>query len=163
MYSTTASERDRAGDPCGPGLSRDHSGASRDRSESARLGIGSEESTVAVQKARSGDPSTSRMAAARLEMADMFDGVLSERWAQDDNSASNVAIAERWLDVTEKAVRKWRKAEHAHDKPIPMAAQLVLPESVAVDLVTAIVMRRGRAFALAVFGKLSATLFGGSK
>ncbi len=103
------------------------------------------------------------MVRARRDMAATLDAVLRARWEGGDDSVSNVALAERHLGVSEKAIRRWRSPEHSNDKPVPMAALHALPDSVAADLIVAIVVGRGRAFATEVFGRLSASLFGGRK
>lgn len=85
----------------------------------------------------------SPLAAGRVQAATTLDAVLRARWDEGDDSVSNVALAERFLGVTEKAVRKWRDPAHAHDKPVPLAALFAFPDAVVDDLVQALMEARG--------------------
>lgn len=90
-----------------------------------------------AQSPRAADLS-SPLAEARATCAGELDALLEERWVAGDDSVSNRAIAERHLRCDEKTVRRWRDG----GKPIPLAALLILPESVAIELVQRVLQRR---------------------
>lgn len=89
-----------------------------------------------------GPQSKKRLARARVEVAEMVDETIEERW-EDRSRAdhllySNRVLAEHLFDVDEKTVRQWRDA----DKPMPMAALLCMPSDFGEDLVEKILSAR---------------------
>ena len=68
-------------------------------------------------------PSMRPMAVGLRLVGDIFNDVLKERWLRGDLAASNVALAERFLDVSEKRIREWRTSERS----IPSGVWAVLP------------------------------------
>lgn len=81
-------------------------------------------------------PSQRPLAVGRRMIADLFDAVLRERWLRNDLSASNVALAERYLGISEKVVRQWRE-DSSEGRSMPTGALMVMP----LDLVEEFVER----------------------
>lgn len=76
---------------------------------------------------------------ARRVAADLFHGVLTERWERGDDSVSNRVLADRYLEVDEKLVRQYRDGR----KHVPLAALVVLPVPVVRDIVDRLMTLRG--------------------
>lgn len=87
--------------------------------------------------------SENALSVARETVATKFDDILEERWRAGDLGASNRLLAERYVGVEEKTVRRWRKTDHARRNPMPLAALIVLPIDLADELVERLWTTRG--------------------
>jgi len=76
-------------------------------------------------------PSKRPLKLGRSMFADLLDGVLRARWLRGDLTVSNVALAERFLGITEKQVREWREGERS----MPAGALMALPVELVEELV----------------------------
>lgn len=72
------------------------------------------------------------------EAAKAVDTILHARSMRGDMGSSNEALA-RACGVDEKGIRQWRK----NDKRIPLAALLLMPASVSVEIIQWVAHRRG--------------------
>jgi len=77
---------------------------------------------------------SARLQSASDLCAGEFNRILEARWEQGDLTASNRAIADRYVGVDEKQIRAWRKKQPKNKKRIPLAALLVLPATVSKEL-----------------------------
>lgn len=87
--------------------------------------------------AQTAEPSTSvasalDLARARLDVAELFDTLLKTKWAED--AYSNRALATLHIGRNEKLIRDWRSGK----RPMPIAALLLLPKAMAIDLVESV-------------------------
>jgi hypothetical protein len=83
------------------------------------------------------------LAHARIDASKIFDEYLEHRWrtigaVTHADPYSIRALGEKYLGVTERTIRKWRQG----DKPIPLAALLVLPIPFAKELVERLLASR---------------------
>lgn len=80
-----------------------------------------------------------RLARARARAAWLFDDLLDRYHLAGKHAYSRRNLAERFVGDSESVVRKWASG----DKPMPVAALLLLPDEVFEDLVAEIRRRRG--------------------
>ncbi len=78
------------------------------------------------------------LALARGEVASQFNARMHAHWVNGNDAMSNVVIAERYMGINEKTVRQWRDDE----KAMPLAALLVLPPTIAAELLEWVQDRR---------------------
>lgn len=83
-------------------------------------------------------PSQRPLAVARGEIARSFDTAMHAHWLAGEEAFSNVAVA-RACGLDERNVRQWREGE----KAIPLAALLVMPATLANEMVNVVRDRRG--------------------
>jgi hypothetical protein len=75
---------------------------------------------------------------ARRRVAWIFDDEIERLWKKNQ-SCSRRLLADKYVRTTESTVRKWCD----DDKPIPLAALLLLPEEFAIAVVRKIFAERG--------------------
>lgn len=92
---------------------------------------------LAYQDWTSVPPSERPLAVARMEVAGAFDRVMHAHWVAGEGAFSNCAVA-RACGVDERIVRRWRLGE----QPIPIAALLVMPPTLAAEIVSLVQDRR---------------------
>lgn len=80
-----------------------------------------------------------RLEEARQTLSKAFDAVMHEHWLRGEEAFSNVSVA-RMCGVDEKIVRQWRTG----DKPMPLAALLLLPSQLYSEMLGQVDAGRGR-------------------
>lgn len=82
------------------------------------------------------DPST--LALSRVKVAAVLHGILERHWDNRNYAWAKRALAERYLGVTERTVRKWCSA----DKAAPLAVLDALPLELGQEIAGAIFAKR---------------------
>lgn len=86
------------------------------------------------------EPSGKRLSRARTRIAWLFEDLLDRYHAAGKAAFSRRNLAERYVGDSETIVRKWATG----DKPMPLAALLLVPDEVFEDVVAALrAERRG--------------------
>lgn len=109
----------------------DHTTRAVARTEHSMRGAASHRDWLAVP------PSERPLAVARGEVAGALDRAMHAHWLAGEGAFSNCAVA-RACGVTEGIVRGWRSGQ----RPIPVAALLVMPPTLAAEVVSLVRDRR---------------------